>query len=54
MKLIKSQKIALENGQECLECDCYLYCTMDTCILDIDDEIQEFEFTDREGIESVE
>ena len=44
---------ALENAHECLECDCYLYCSMDTCILDIDDEPEEFEFTDGEGIEYI-
>ena len=46
---MSEQVKALENGQECLECDCYSYCTMNACILDIDDEIQEFEFTDRGG-----
>ena len=34
----------LESVQECLECDCWYYCTIDSCILDINDEKQDFEY----------
>ena len=39
------------DNNDCNNCDCYMYCTRDTCILDIEDEKEVFEFTDREGIE---
>ena len=27
----------LNEKNECLDCDCYMYCTMHSCIYDIDD-----------------
>ena len=46
-----SDKKALENGQKCLNCDCYQYCTMDSCILDIKEETPEFNYINSKGFE---
>ena len=35
-KLSKECEIRRLEALECLECSCYMYCTMDTCINDID------------------
>lgn len=40
-----------ENNLKCLNCDCYHYCTKDSCILDNESETPEFNYINSEGFE---